>query len=140
MITIQVAQSDEEINRCYVVMSQLRPHIAPEDFLPLVRLQQQEGYWLAFLADDGEVKACAGYRYETMLAHGKFLYVDDLVTDDNSRSKGYGDAIFDWLVAQAKAANCVSLQLDSGVQRFEAHRFYFRKRMHIASYHFTVKL
>ncbi len=140
MITIQLAQTDEEINRCYPVMSQLRPHIAVEEFLPMVRLQQQEGYFLAFLAAEGAVKSCAGYRFETMLAHGKFLYIDDLVTDDNSRSKGYGEAIFDWLETQAKAANCVSLQLDSGVQRFEAHRFYFRKRMHIASYHFTIKL
>ena len=105
-----------------------------------VKLQQTEGYLLAFVADDGEVKSVAGYRIQNMLAHGKFLYVDDLVTDDNSRSKGYGDALFDWLMQCALDENCASLQLDSGVQRFSAHRFYLRKRMEIRSHHFSVAI
>jgi hypothetical protein len=30
--------------------------------------------------------------------------------------------------------------LDSGTHRRDAHRFYFRERMHISSYHFALKL
>ena len=138
MMQIKLAETDEEINHCFGVMVQLRPHLTAEEFLRRVKLQQPEGYLLAFVADDGEVKSVAGYRIQNMLAHGKFLYVDDLVTDDNSRSKGYGDALFDWLVQRAMDENCESLQLDSGVQRFSAHRFYLRKRMEIRSHHFSV--
>ena len=137
---IKLAETDEEINHCFAVMVQLRPHLTAEEFLRRVKLQQREGYLLAFVADDGEVKSVAGYRIQHMLAHGKFLYVDDLVTDDNSRSKGYGDALFDWLVQCAITENCENLQLDSGVQRFSAHRFYLRKRMEIRSHHFSVNL
>ena len=137
---IELAESDEEINNCFAVMAQLRPHLTAEDFLRRVKLQQEEGYRLAFIADDGEVKSVAGYRFQNMLAHGKFLYVDDLVTDENARSKRYGDALLDWLIQQAKIENCESLQLDSGVQRFSAHRFYLRKRMEIRSHHFSVNL
>lgn len=140
IMQIKLAETDEEINHCFAVMVQLRPHLTAEEFLRRVKLQQREGYLLAFVADDGEVKSVAGYRIQHMLAHGKFLYVDDLVTDDNSRSKGYGDALFDWLVQCAITENCESLQLDSGVQRFSAHRFYLRKRMEISSHHFSVNL
>jgi GNAT superfamily N-acetyltransferase len=75
-----------------------------------------------------------------MLHRGRYLYVDDLVTDESERSKGYGDAIFDWLVNYAKEQNCDQFHLDSGVQRFDAHRFYFRKRMKILAYHFSFDL
>jgi hypothetical protein len=32
------------------------------------------------------------------------------------------------------------LELDSGVQRFAAHRFYFRERMWISRHHFSLEL
>ena len=44
-----------------------------------------------------------------------------------------GGALFDWLVAEARAAGCKQLDLDSGVQRFAAHRFYLMKRMSISN-------
>ena len=100
----------------------------------------QEGYALAYLEEKGGVKAVAGFRIMEMLARGPSLYVDDLVTDERERSKGYGDALFDWLVRQAKAKGCKQLHLDSGVQRFDAHRFYFRRRMKIDAYHFSIRV
>ena len=69
-----------------------------------------------------------------------FCYVDDLVTDESERSLGYGGALFDWLVAEARAEGCGKLELDSGVQRFAAHRFYLTKRMIISSHHFSLEL
>ncbi len=71
---------------------------------------------------------------------GRFLYVDDLVTQEGDRSAGYGGFLFDWLVGQAREHDCERLELDSGVRRFNAHRFYLRKRMDISSHHFTLKL
>ena len=95
------------------------------------------------LADEGqdeEVKAVAGFRIFEFLFWGKNLYVDDLVTKNGKRSKGYGGALFDWLVDYARAAGCEAFRLDSGVQRFAAHRFYLSKRMNIAAHHFTLSL
>ena len=37
---------------------------------------------------------------------------------------------------QARGQSCDNFELDSGVQRAAAHRFYFRERMHVAAYHF----
>ena len=139
-IDIRLAETDEDIRRCFPVMLELRTHLKPDDFLPRVKRMQSAGYQLAFLEDQGEVKALAGFRIGEMLARGKFMYVDDLVTGEKSRSAGYGARLFDWLAAYAKEQGCEQLDLDSGVQRFDAHRFYFKMRMHISTYHFSLKL
>ena len=87
-----------------------------------------------------EVVAVAGYRIMTTLFMGRNLYVDDLVTSDKSRSKGYGKVLIGWLRDLAKASDCTHLHLDSGTQRHRAHRFYLREGLDIASFHFSEKL
>ena len=137
-VTIRLAQTDDEIGRCFPVLSQLRPNLDPDTFVADARRQMEGGYVLVALEDDGAVRAVAGYRVIEMFSRGRFVYVDDLVTDATARSRGYGDALFDWLLDRAAAEGCRQLDLDSGVQRADAHRFYLRKRMRIASFHFTV--
>ncbi len=66
--------------------------------------------------------------------------MDDLVTRAADRSAGFGGQLFDWLVEEARREKCAAFSLDSGVQRFDAHRFYLRKRMQIAAHHFTLAL
>ena len=137
---ISLAQTDADIARCFAVMAQLRPHLVEAEFVARVRRMQSEGLHLACLEDGGAVRAVAGYRYYEKLFSGRNLYVDDLVTDGTQRSRGHGAQLLAWLSGQAKAHDCAQLELDSGVQRFEAHRFYFRERMHVSAYHFVQKL
>ncbi len=138
---IAIAKTREDLRRCFPVMRELRPHFkSAEKFVQQVLRQQRDGYLLAFLEADGEVRAVAGYRFLESLFSGKFLYVDDLVTRDRDRSRGFGGALLDWLVEQARAHGCDTLELDSGVQRFDAHRFYLLKRMNISSHHFRIKI
>jgi hypothetical protein len=139
-VKILLATSDDEIKACYPVMAELRPHVRSDEFLERVKRQAEiAGYSLACVIDD-EVKAVAGFRISENLAWGKFLYVDDLVSKARERSKGYGGALFDWLVKHAKENDCDQFHLDSGVHRFDAHRFYLIKRMAIESHHFGLKL
>ncbi len=137
---IRLADSDQDITRCIPVMQQLRPHIPTADFLSRIRRQMPQGYRLAMLERDDHVVALAGFRLTENLAWGLFLYVDDLITDETQRSTGAGKALFDWLVDYAHQHGCQALHLDSGVQRFDAHRFYLREDMHIAGHHFALPL
>jgi GNAT superfamily N-acetyltransferase len=140
-IKIAEALTRAEILRCYPVMRQLRTHFEEEkEFAAQVERQRGQGYRMAFLEDGSGVRAVAGYRMMESLFAGRFCYVDDLVTDATGRSSGYGGALFDWLVAQARTAGCEKLELDSGVQRFAAHRFYLTKRMTLSSHHFSLEL
>jgi GNAT superfamily N-acetyltransferase len=137
---IALADTDAAIARCFAVMHQLRPHLVEADFVPQVKRMQREGFHLAYLEAGGTVRAVAGYRFYEKLVSGKNLYVDDLVSDSTQRSRGHGRALLAWLAAEAKRHGCAQLELDSGVQRTEAHRFYFRERMRISSYHFVLGL
>ncbi len=138
---IALARTPAEIGRCHAVMQELRTHHAERArFIRQIQRQQREGYCLAFLEQDGEIRAVAGYRILELLFSGRTLYVDDLVTRANDRSASFGGQLFDWLVAEARRKKCAAFSLDSGVQRFDAHRFYLLKRMKIAAHHFTLEL
>lgn len=140
-IEIAEARSDEDVLATRDVMRQLRPHIAPDAYLPTVRrMMQHDGYRLVALREGGVVRAVAGFRFMEMLYAGKMLYVDDLNTDAGSRSSGHGRVLMEWLKAIARDHGCEQLHLDSGVQREAAHRFYFRERLTISAYHFRVLL
>jgi GNAT superfamily N-acetyltransferase len=139
--TISIATSTQTITDCFPVIRELRPHLELTDFLTQVQRQRQQfNYQLVYLQIDQTIQAVAGFRISESLAWGKFLYIDDLVSKSGDRSKGYGGELFNWLVDYARTENCQQLTLDSGVQRFAAHRFYLRQRMEITSHHFTLKL
>ena len=121
-------------------MLELRPHLTRESFVEQVRRQREQGYCLAFVESDGEVRSVAGYRMMEKLAWGRIMYVDDLVTRAADHGGGFGSALLDWLIAEARRAGCAQFHLDSGVQRFGAHRFYLHKGMDITCHHFAMKL
>lgn len=141
---IEIADTDQQISACYPIMRELRPHIKAEDFLQRIRYQQTSGYFLVAMKDvvDGieTVVAVAGFRIGENLAWGRFLYIDDLVTNTKCRSKGYGSRLLEWLKAHASALDCEQLHLDSGLQRVDAHRFYEREGLPKSSFHFSTAI
>ena len=133
--------TDEEILATREVMRQLRPGVPEDAYLDTIRrMMRTDGYQLAAVFDGGTVRAVAGYRFMHMLYCGRILYVDDLNTDEALRSRGHGKALMDWLKDEAKAQGCVQFHLDSGIQREQAHRFYFREGLTINAYHFRTPL
>ncbi len=134
------AKTDAEIQKCFDVMAELRTHLKRDDFLDTVRHMESEGYRLAYIEDDQELVAVAGYRIYTNLFFGKNLYVDDLVISASARSKGYGEQMINWLRDKARNAGCRSYHLDSGTARGQAHKFYFNQGFMISSYHFSEQL
>lgn len=140
-VHVVTATTDEQILQTRDVMLQLRPGVAADAYLAMVRrMMASDGYRLAAAVERGAVRAVAGFRYMEMLYCGKILYVDDLNTDPQCRSKGYGKLLMDWLKKEAKANGCKELHLDSGVQREQTHRFYFREHLTINCYHFRISL
>jgi GNAT superfamily N-acetyltransferase len=138
-IVVRRLTTDEEILAARRVMRQLRPQISEAAYLETVRrMMETNGYLQAAVFDGDAVVAVAGYRFMEMLYAGKTLYVDDLNTDETRRSRGHGRMLMDWLKREAKERGCVQLQLDSGVQREQTHRFYFREGLTINCFHFRV--
>lgn len=139
-VKIDIATTEADIAACYPVMRQLRPHIPEVEFVPRVRRAQESGYRLVCLREDGVPVAVAGIRSGENLAWGRFVYVDDLVTAAERRSRGHGARLLDWIRAHARTQGCAQIHLDSGLQRLDAHRFYAREGVAKTGYHFAESL
>jgi GNAT superfamily N-acetyltransferase len=142
MSDVKVAQSDADIARCFDVMRELRTHLTDQaEFVARCRVQMGEAGWsLIYVEDGGTVAAVAGFRIQHMLFSGKTLYVDDLVTAQDQRSRGFGESLMAWMENHARQQGCETFSLDSGTQRTGAHKFYFRQGLPITSFHFAKKL
>ncbi len=117
------------------VHRQLRPHL-PADYASKMAAIFANGARMAVVVDERTVVSVAVWRLIENTFDGRRVYVDDLVSDESRRSQGAGKLMLDWLENQAVAQGCDALTLDSGVQRHQAHRFYFREGMHVSSYCF----
>ncbi len=139
-MNIKLAQTDAEKRACFTVLKELRTHLEEAEFLPQLKRLETQDYQLAFVQDESRVVAVAGFWLSEAFAYGKYLHVYDLVTSEAARSKDYSKALLDYLKALAREAGCAQLHLDSGVQRFRAHKFYLREGFVISSHHFQLLL
>ena len=140
---LAMAESEADLRRIAGVLLQLRTQFDEDSLVAQIQEQQAEGYRVAYVESvdgdgPGEVLCVAGFVVATKLAWGRHIYVDDLVTDTRRRSRGAGKVLIDWLRDHGRELGCRELHLDSGVQRFAAHRFYLREGFHIASHHFSI--
>ena len=140
MTIVELAPDDARLADVWPVMLELRDHLDTGSIAAMYAEAYPQGYRVAGLFAAGRCVAAAGYRYGTSFANGRYLYVEDLVTANDSRSKGHGKALIDHLVAEATAKGCDCITLDSGVHRYDAHRFYLRERFVISSHHFFRQL
>ena len=138
---IRSLATEAELRAAWPLVAQLRPGFDEDRFVAQMQRQIADGCRATVLFDaDGVPRAFACWRVMEMLAVGRHVYVDDLVTDTAARSRGHGKAMLDWLKAEAGRRGCARLQLDSGTQRQDAHAFYLREGLRIEAFHFGVAL
>jgi GNAT superfamily N-acetyltransferase len=126
--------------RALAVLQQLRPALTAELLAQVLEEGAPQGLRFTAAFDGEECLGVAGWRIIANTSAIRKLYVDDLVTVAESRSRGVGALLLGELASRARAAGCTALDLDSGVQRYGAHRFYLRERMDITAHHFTLGL
>ena len=127
------------LKRAEGVHRQLRTAL-PADYEGKMKRVFAGGARMCIAADREAVRGVAVYRIGENTFEGLHLYVDDLVTDERQRSRGVGRALMEHLQELAQAAGCEAYTLDSGTQRQQAHKFYFREGMVVTSFHFRKPL
>jgi GNAT superfamily N-acetyltransferase len=121
---VHLLDTDREIADAYPLMAQLRPHLKQAEFVAVIRRQAADGYRLHGGFDAaGRLVALAGLRVAHTLSRGPHLFVDDLVTDESQRGRGYGKAMIRWLRAYASGQGLPAVHVDS---RDTARGFYER--------------
>ncbi len=138
---IYFTTNQTQLIEAYPLIAQLRPHLSLDRFLTQVtRMQRDSGYQLVCLSVNDSIKAAAGIRSAEWLHSGKYLEIDDLITNADDRSQGYGSHLFDWICQYAKKIGCNQVRLVSGVQRERAHQFYLSKGMTFEAKYFAINL
>ena len=131
----------EQWRTCYELMRVLRPQLSDtDDFVQRVQRQAEQGYRLLAACSAGEVVGLAGCRLQENLLHGRFFYVDDLVTREDVRSQGIGERLLHEVRAQARRLGCVNLVLDTALGNACGQRFYYRQGLLGLGMHFREAL
>ena len=140
--TISISEQDaalragEPLHRAFRLGN---PHLTG-DYVDYMRRMAGEGAGLVQLIDEGEVCAIAVWRAYLTTYTGRRFEIDDLVTAEGQRSKGYGATLLRALEAKACALKCNAVMLTSATWRVDAHRFYLRERYTIGAFLFSKPL
>jgi len=134
----RIVESDW-LARAERVHRELRPHL-PEDYAAKMQRVFAGGARMSVAVRDDAVVGVAVHRVHENTFDGVQMYCDDLVTNPDARSSGVGAALMRHMEALARAAGCAKFNLDSGTQRQQAHKFYFREGMVVTSFHFAKPL
>jgi GNAT superfamily N-acetyltransferase len=129
----QIAGS-EWLMRAEAVHRQLRPHL-PADYAAKMARVLKDAHMVLAVEDDA-VQGLAVYRWHENTSDGLKFYIDDLVTDSVRRSEGVGHFLIAHLEEVARKLGASGLTLDSGTQRTQAHKFYFREGFVIPAFNF----
>lgn len=137
MKQVEIADTPEKILKCWEVIYALRPHLVQDEFVALIQKMQADKFTLLFIEEAGKAVSAAGFVEGIKLHRGKYIYIDDLSTLTSHRGKGLGTALLDWIFDYAQKNSFNQVHLDSGVQRFDAHRLYLNYGFNISSHHFV---
>jgi GNAT superfamily N-acetyltransferase len=136
---VAVAPADEKLLAAAErVHRQLRPNLG--DYVARMKQVLAAGAQMAVALEGEEVRGLTVFRVLEKTLSGRELYCDDLVTDEAKRSTGVGHMLVEYMERIGRERRCDMLALDSGTQRQQAHKFYFREGMVVTSFHFNKKL
>ncbi|GKU84724.1 N-acetyltransferase [Niallia sp. NCCP-28] len=142
MIKIEELTSELKWKEAFPLMKQLRTHLDETNYLQLVQeAREKNQYKMAALYKNTQITAVIGFMPMVTLYNGRFIWVCDLITDANNRSKGYGTKLLSYVEEWSKKHGYDIVSLSSGLQRIDAHRFYEEKmEYNKGSYVFLKKL
>lgn len=120
-------KTPKEIKTAFSVIKELRPDLSEIDFLRYISIMQKEGCRLFGLFNDEKLVSVTILTIQTNLYYKKHIWIYDLVTAEQERSKGYGEHLLRFIEDLAQKEACETIALSSGLERIDAHRFYTEK-------------
>lgn len=135
---------DKKGNRCYLrectdieqlregfpliaqLYGQYKVPITAEQYDEDIPVMAENGYRQIHLFAEGSDAplGVAGFTVRHRCAYGKFMEIEDLVVDENTRGRGLATILMEWLEKEAAALGCKKVCLFSGNTRTAAHHFY----------------
>lgn len=126
-------ENEKLLIQVHEIYRQLRPHLPADQkaYINQIRDICRTGPARLIIAiNSNETKDVLGlslYRVSRNVEYSKYIYCDDLVTDENKRSSGVGRCLINYMKSEGEKLGIDQLTLDSGCQRGRAHKFYYRE-------------
>jgi len=95
-----------------------------------------ENYECAGVFDDNKLIGICGMWFQTRHYCGKSMEVDHVYIEEAYQSKGIGKQFFKWLYNYALSKGCTTSELNTYVQNYPSHKFYYNEGFEIFGYHF----
>ena len=127
--------------RFYNLLKQLRPHLTLEEFEKTYsEAKTTNQYQLVGIEEGHELIALMGFRFLNDFVHGRHLYIDDLVSSEMHRSKGYGAILLNYAEKVATENDCSNLRLCTGIENERGKTFYSKHGWNLRAVVYKKKL
>lgn len=99
-----------------------------------------QNYECAVIYDDTKLIGVAGLWYCTRHYAGKSVELDHVYIEEGYRNKGLGKQFLKWIDTYTKEKGVEALELNTYVQNYPSHKFYYNEGFQILGYHFLKRL
>lgn len=99
-----------------------------------------QNYECAVIYDDEKLIGVTGLWFCTRHYAGRSLEIDHVYIDKAYRRQGLGKQFLQWICDYAKDLGCQTVELNTYVQNYPSHKFYYNEGFEILGYHFLKKL
>lgn len=135
-ISIKILPKDQILAIIPLMMeyteNRVKQTILETRFLEMVN----QNYECAVMYRDNKIIGMAGMWFMTRHYSGKSMEPDHVYVANEYRRNGLGKRFFDWMHVYAKEKGCNSSELNTYVQNFPSHKFYYNEGYEIYGYHF----
>ncbi|MEM1003149.1 MAG: GNAT family N-acetyltransferase [Bacteroidota bacterium] len=99
-----------------------------------------QNYECAVVLYKQELVGVTGIWYCTRHYVGKSVELDHVYLKKEHRNKGVGNKFLDWIQNHSINKGVESIELNTYVQNYPSHKFYYNQGFEILGYHFLKKL
>ena len=131
----------KDINSLIPLVQELNANKVPDSVLESRFAEMiSQNYECAVVYDEDTLIGVCGLWYCTRHYSGKSVELDHVFIKDKYRNKGLGKQFMDWIDRYVKLKGCESVELNTYVQNYLSHKFYYNQGFEILGYHFFKKV
>ena len=99
-----------------------------------------QNYECVGVFDGTKIIGCCGLWFCTRHYSGKSVEMDHVFVEEAYRNNGIGKKLCEWIYSYVKTKGVETVELNTYVQNYASHKFYYNEGFNALGYHFLKKL